>query len=197
MACLGQKKGGKKEVTQVIRRAPDLCPHKGTPVESQSTLHGERRMCVCVCVCVCVGWGSWQKESVAGAGEQATPNTHTKVHLSTCCSVPQLSAASLPFVCSPCSQVFAIQRSSCLQSLPAYLQTVSSGVCNYHPSCSQPAPLDSCSHYPSCSVTFPAVCSYHPQLLASNPSLAVHSQHPRDLQFPRPVPPTPPALGIR
>ena len=120
----------------------------------------EKGGCVCVCVCVCVGWGSWQKESVAGAGEQATPDTHTKVHLSTCCSVPQLSAASLPFVCSPCSQVFAIQRSSCLQSLPAYLQTVSSGVCNYHPSCSQPAPLDSCSHYPSCSVTFPAVCSY-------------------------------------
>ena len=156
------------------------------------------RVCVHARACVCVGAGYWQKESVAGAGEQPTPDTHLQAHLSTCRSIPQLSAASRPFVCSPCSQVFAIQHSSCLQSLPAYLQTVSSGVCNYHPSCSQPAPLDSCSHYPSCSVTFPAVCSYHPQLLARNPSPAVHSRHPRDLQFSRHTPsPSPPALGIR
>lgn len=193
MACLGHKKGGKKEVTQVIRRAPDLYPHKGR-------LWSLNPLCMERGGCVCVWWGGARatgRRNLAGVGEQATPDTHTQAHLSTCCSVPQLSAASLPFVCSLCSQVFAIQHSSCLQSLPAYLQTVSSGVCNYHPSCSQPAPLDSCSHYPSCSVTFPAVCSYHLQLLAGNPSLAVHSRHPRDLQFPRPVPPTPPALGIR
>ena len=108
------------------------------------------RVCVCMCVCVCVGWPL--AEGVCGWCGRAAHPRHTvagaPVHLLFCSPV----ICSLPSVClQPFSQVFAIQHSSCLQSLPAYLQTISSGVCNYHPSCSQPAPLDSCSHYPSCS----------------------------------------------
>ena len=122
-----------------------LCPHKGRLL-GLNPLCMERGEYVCVCVCVCVGWGLLAEGVCGWCGRAGHPDTHAQARLSTCCS-----AASRPFVCSPCSQVFAIQHSSCLQSLPAYLQTVSSGVCNYHPSCSQPAPLDSCSHQPSCS----------------------------------------------
>lgn len=103
----------------------------------------------------------------------------------------RLFAALLPGVCNSTLQLFAV-------ATRLFADHILRGV-QLPPQLFTASTLRQLQSLPQLfTVTFPAVCSYHPQLLASNPSPAVHSRHPRDLQFPRHTPsPSPPALGIR
>lgn len=75
---------------------------------------------------------------------------------------PQLFAASSPGICCSHSQLFAVQHSSYLQSLPTYLQSYPHGYTSNTPAVqsSQTLPVPT----PAVTVTFPAVGSYHLQL---------------------------------
>ena len=101
-------------------------------------------MCVCVCVCVCARarvcvcvWdgGYWRKESVAGAGEQATLTLTRR-------------RACPPAVLQPPGRLFAALAPRCLQfNTPA--------VCSRYPLICRPYPQ-------GCAITTPAVHSQHP-----------------------------------
>lgn len=106
---------------------------------------------------MCVGTGVLLADGRCGRAGR----THTHACLSPCCSAPQLFAASPPAVCSSSSQAFAVQHSSSLQSLPAYSQASSSGVCSHRPSCSQLPP--SALNHPlrMFAATAPVMCNLH------------------------------------
>ena len=83
---------------------------------------------------MCVGAGVLLADGRCGRAGR----THMHACLSSCCSAPQLFAASPPAVCSSSSQVFAVQHSSSLP--PSALNHPSPAVCSHRPCDLQFAP---------------------------------------------------------
>lgn len=128
----------------------------------------------------------WEEEDVQGPGScsgrwglgslwERDKAVTTHIRASVCCSAFQLFAASSPVVCHSYSQLFAVQHSIYLQSLPTYLQPypqecaiTTPAVCSHHrylqspPTCSR-SPSQLSAGPPSARYNlFPAVCNHHP-----------------------------------
>lgn len=144
-SCLDTGGGGRSRPGDLTQTEEQIClwAHEKHRLGLLSPLCWGRGGCV-------VADGVWLVWERAGC-------THTHTCLSVCCS-SQLFAASSPVVCRSYSQLFAVQHSSYLQSLPTYLQpypqecVITTPAVRSHHRYLQPPPQLSAA-------TFPAVCS--------------------------------------